>query len=63
MPVYSFDAVSAQGDNRKGVIEADSARAARGLLRAQGLVPLRVEPVASAEPGAAPGAQPPDWHR
>ena len=61
MPVYSFDAVSAQGDNRKGVMEADSARAARGLLRAQGLVPLRVEPVASAEPGAAPGAR--AWQR
>ena len=61
MPVYSFDAVSAQGDNRKGVMEADSARAARGLLRAQGLVPLRVEPVGAAESGTAPGAR--AWQR
>ena len=37
---------------RKGVIEADSARAARGLLRGQTLVPLKVEPLgAEGEPG------------
>ena len=47
MPVYSFEAVSAAGDTRKGVIEADSAKAARGQLRAQALVPLRVEPVSA----------------
>jgi general secretion pathway protein F len=45
MPVYSFEAISAAGDTRKGVIEADSAKAARGLLRAQALVPLKVESV------------------
>ena len=47
MPVYSFEAISAAGDTRKGVIEADSAKAARGLLRAQALVPLKVEPVSA----------------
>ncbi|PKO60564.1 MAG: type II secretion system protein GspF [Betaproteobacteria bacterium HGW-Betaproteobacteria-18] len=47
MPVYSFEAISAAGDTRKGVIEADSAKAARGLLRAQALVPLKVEPVST----------------
>jgi len=47
MPVYSFEALSAAGDTRKGVIEADSAKAARGLLRAQALVPLKVEPVSA----------------
>lgn len=52
MPVYSFEAISTAGDTRKGVIEADSAKAARGLLRAQALVPLKVEPV-SAQAGAA----------
>ena len=45
MPVYSFEALSATGDTRKGVIEADSAKAARSQLRAQALVPLKVEPV------------------
>ena len=43
MPVYSFEALSADGLSRKGVIEADSARAARAQLRAQALVPLKVE--------------------
>jgi len=52
MPVYSFEAISTAGDTRRGVIEADSAKAARGLLRAQALVPLKVEPV-SAQAGAA----------
>ena len=47
MPVYSFEAISAAGDTRKGVIEADSAKAARGLLRAQALVPIKVEAVSA----------------
>ena len=47
MPVYSFEALSATGDTRKGVIEADSAKAARGQLRAQALVPIQVEPVSA----------------
>lgn len=45
MPAYSFEAVDPQGQPRKGVIEADTARAARSQLRAQSLVPLAVEPV------------------
>jgi len=43
MPAYFFEALSANGESRKGVIDADSARTARGLLRAQALVPLVVE--------------------
>jgi len=61
MPVYSFEALSAAGDTRKGVIEADSAKAARGQLRAQALVPLKVEPVsaqASADLNAASARRP-----
>jgi general secretion pathway protein F len=42
MPVYSFEALTAEGKLRKGVIEADSAKGARGLLRGQALVPLKV---------------------
>jgi general secretion pathway protein F len=45
MPAYSFEAIDAQGDARKGVIEADSVKSARNLLRAQSLVPLLVESV------------------
>jgi len=47
MPVYSFEALSSAGDTRKGVMEADSAKAARALLRGQALVPIRVEPVSA----------------
>ena len=45
MPVYSFEALTPEGQTRKGVIEADSAKAARGQLRAQAMVPLKVEAV------------------
>ena len=40
MPAFSFDALDAQGQPRKGTIEADTARAARSLLRAQALTHL-----------------------
>ncbi len=45
MPAYSFEALDAQGQTRRGVLEADTARTARSQLRAQDLVPLKVEPV------------------
>ena len=54
MPAYSFEAIDAQGQTRKGVLEADTARAARGMLRAQALIPLGVTVVGSVESGAAP---------
>ncbi len=57
MPVYSFEAISAAGDTRKGVIDADSAKAARGLLRAQALVPLKVEAVSAQGGDAAQGGK------
>ena len=59
MPAFSFDALDAQGQPRKGTIEADTARAARSLLRAQALVPLAVE-LLGANPGATVG-QAPSW--
>ena len=49
MPVYSFEALTAAGDTRKGVIEADSAKAARSALRGQALVPLKVEAVGAGD--------------
>lgn len=51
MPAYSFEALRADGQTHKGIIEADTARAARSLLRAQSLVPIVVEAVST---GAAP---------
>ncbi len=43
MPAYSYEALQPDGALRKGVMEADSAKAARALLRSQSLVPLTVQ--------------------
>jgi general secretion pathway protein F len=53
MPAFSFEALDAQGLTRKGTIEADNSRAARSQLRAQALVPLVVEAVASSSAAAS----------
>ncbi len=45
MPAYQFEALDANGAPRKGVIEADTAKAARNMLRAQLLVPMSVDAV------------------
>ena len=55
MPAYAFEALDDQGATRKGVMEADTARAVRAQLRAQALVPLQVQPVTGAL-GDASGA-------
>ena len=47
MPAYSFEALQNDGALRKGVMEADSAKAARNQLRAQSLVPLTVQALGS----------------
>ncbi len=52
MPAYTFEALQADGKTRKGVIEADTAKSARSLLRGQALVPLSVEPVGGGSDGA-----------
>lgn len=51
MPAFAFDAIDNQGQSRKGTIDADTARSARALLRAQGLVPLEVEPLQAGQSG------------
>ena len=48
MPAYQYEALDAQGTTRKGVMDADSAKSARGQLRAQSLVPMLVEAVSGA---------------
>jgi general secretion pathway protein F len=45
MPAFTFEALDSQGNTRKGVLEGESSRVVRGLLRAQSLIPLTVEPV------------------
>ncbi|MCG2585866.1 type II secretion system inner membrane protein GspF [Massilia sp. TS11] len=47
MPAFRYEAVDAGGASRKGVLNADSARAARAELRSQGLTPLQVEAIAT----------------
>ena len=56
MPAFTFEALDAQGQTRKGTLEADNARAARSQLRSQALVPLQVQAVTagqSSEGGSA----------
>ncbi len=53
MPSYFFEALTVQGQLRKGVVDSETVRAARSLLRAQTLIPLRVEPVNIGTPGAS----------
>ena len=43
MPAFTYQAINPQGKNLQGVLEGDSARAVRSMLRAQGLIPLQVD--------------------
>ena len=45
MPAFRYEAVEATGATRKGVVDADNARAARADLRAQGLLPISVDAI------------------
>ena len=47
MAAFRYAAADTAGKESSGVLEADSARAARQMLRGRGLVPLTVEPVLS----------------
>jgi general secretion pathway protein F len=56
MAAFRFAAADANGKEQSGVLEADSARVARQMLRGRGLVPLTVEPVLSESQRAAGGS-------
>jgi len=47
VPAFRYEAADAAGHIKKGVVNADSARAARADLRAQGLAPLKVDAIAA----------------
>ncbi|TNY06064.1 type II secretion system protein GspF, partial [Escherichia coli] len=48
MPAYRYEAADAAGRADRGVIEADSPKQARAQLRARGLTPIIVDPLAGA---------------
>jgi general secretion pathway protein F len=52
VPAFRYQAVDAVGSTRKGVVNADSPRAARADLRSQGLVPLNVDMIEAQEDSA-----------
>lgn len=60
MPAFSFEALDAQGQTRKGLMEADTAKSARSQLRAQALVPIAVELV---QTGQSLDGSPMGWNR
>lgn len=51
MTAYSYEAIDAQGQTLQGVVDADSAKMARNMLRSRALVPLTVQALV-AESGA-----------
>ncbi|CAB3749217.1 type II secretion system inner membrane protein GspF [Paraburkholderia humisilvae] len=51
MSAFRYEAINAAGKTLKGVLDADSARAGRSQLRAQGLTPLIVELAAQRSQG------------
>ncbi|MBS1186974.1 MAG: ral secretion pathway protein GspF [Burkholderiaceae bacterium] len=53
MPAFRYEAVDAGGKPQKGVVNADSARAARAELREQGLLPLELEAISGQQDGAS----------
>ncbi len=49
MPVFEYVAIDSAGKSRKGIIDADSARAARQKLRADGVYPTHLEETQAGE--------------
>lgn len=45
MGAYQYQALKKSGSTNKGVIEADSERHARQLLREKGLIPTQIQPL------------------
>lgn len=48
MPAFAYQALDSSGKTRRGVLQGDTARAVRGLLRERGLDPLQVDEVGEA---------------
>lgn len=57
MPAYRFEALDAAGKTMNGLVEADNPKAARAQLRAQALVPMKVDQVMAADKGDSVGSR------
>lgn len=55
MAAFEYKAIDAKGKHKKGILEADTMKAARQSLREKGMVPLAVEPAAQKENKAGGG--------
>ncbi len=55
MPAFRYEAIDSKGKASEGVVEADTPRGARTQLRNQGLVPLAVSEITSAQRQAGRG--------
>lgn len=58
MAAFSFEAMDPAGKTRRGVVDADSLKAARSQLRGQGLIPLGVSAVSGGGRETGDGALP-----
>jgi general secretion pathway protein F len=63
MPAYTYEALDDQGRTQKGLIEADTARAARNQLRGKALIPLAVAPAIDTQSAANGGWNRTLWQR
>lgn len=59
IPAFSYQALKPDGKNDRGVLQADTARGARQVLRERGLVPVEVNEVASRDDGGGLSARRP----
>jgi len=57
MPAFRYEAVDGAGRPRRGLLDAASARAARDVLRGDGLFPTAVEPAAASHAARAGAAR------
>jgi general secretion pathway protein F len=58
VPGFKYQAYNVEGKLHRGVLEADSARQARALLRDQGLTPHKVEVIAANDPAGGARLRP-----
>ncbi len=51
MPLYRYDSFNRRGKKISGTIDAASMQSAKQVLQGQGLMPVKIEEVSSAEQG------------